>query len=136
MTERTDSEHHKQGMAVRRAVLGDKYVDAAVARSTPFTASFQDFITRSAWGDVWTRPGLDRGTRSVITITTLLALGHDAELRIHLRGALNNGLSREEIGEIFLHAAIYAGVPASNTAFGIAQEVFASIDAEDGDAED
>jgi 4-carboxymuconolactone decarboxylase len=122
-----DRDHFDQGMQIRRQVLGDAHVDNAVARETPFTAPFQDFITRTAWGDVWSRPGLDRQTRSVITLTALLALGHDAELAIHVRGALHNGLTREQISEVFLHAAIYAGVPAGNTAFAVAEEVFASL---------
>lgn len=122
----TDRDHFDQGMQIRRQVLGDPHVDRALARQTPFTAPFQDFITRTAWGDVWSRPGLDRKTRSVITLTALLAIGHDAELAIHLRGALRNGLTREQISEVFLHAAIYAGVPAANTAFAIAEDVLAS----------
>ncbi|PRZ42479.1 4-carboxymuconolactone decarboxylase [Antricoccus suffuscus] len=131
MSDLTDSERHDQGMAVRRAVLGDAHVDRSVANTSPFTEAFQDYITRTAWGDVWTRPGLDRRTRSIITLTALLSLGHEGELRLHIRGALNNGLTREEIGEVFLHAAVYAGVPAANSAFAVAQEVFAALDAED-----
>ena len=124
---RTDRDHFDHGMQIRRQVLGDAHVDNALARETSFTAPFQDFITRTAWGDVWSRPGLDRQTRSVITLTALLALGHDGELAIHVRGALRNGLTREQITEVFLHAAIYAGVPAANTAFAVAQDVFASL---------
>lgn len=130
MSERTDDDHRRDGMAVRRAVLGDAHVDRSIAHSSSFTESFQDYITRTAWGDVWTRPGLDRRTRSIITLTALLSLGHENELRLHIRGALNNGLTRDEIGEIFLHAAVYAGVPAANSAFAVAQEVFATIDTE------
>src|SRR5205085_10684493 len=108
------------GIAVRRAVLGDAHVDRAVAASTPFTRDFQDFITRYAWGAVWTRPGLDRRTRSVITVTALAALGHEQELAMHVRGARRNGLTDDEIKEVLLQIAVYAGVPAANTAFRIA----------------
>jgi 4-carboxymuconolactone decarboxylase len=111
------------GMRVRREVLGDAHVDRAAERATPFTAPFQDFITRYAWGGVWTRDGLDRRTRSCITLAILTALGHHEELRLHVRAALRNGLTTEEIGEVLLHTAVYAGVPASNTAFALAQEV-------------
>jgi 4-carboxymuconolactone decarboxylase len=114
---------HDDGMAVRRAVLGDAHVDRAVARTTEFTASFQDFITRMAWGSVWTRPGLDRRTRSAITLAALTALGRENEIEMHVRGALRNGLTPEEIGEVLLHTSIYAGVPAANSAFAIAQRV-------------
>jgi 4-carboxymuconolactone decarboxylase len=123
-------DRHAEGMEVRRAVLGDAHVDRAVANTTEFTAPFQDFITRYAWGDVWTRPGLDRRTRSVVTLTVLTALGHENELAMHVRAAVRNGLSADEIGEVLLHTAIYAGVPAANTAFAIAQRVLAEIAAE------
>jgi 4-carboxymuconolactone decarboxylase len=122
-----DADRYDQGMEVRRAVLGDAHVDRAVANTTEFTAPFQDFITRTAWGDVWSRPGLDRRTRSIITLTVLTALGHENELAMHVRAAVRNGLTAEEIGEVLLHTAIYAGVPASNTAFGIAQKVLAEL---------
>ncbi|MBW8091328.1 3-oxoadipate enol-lactonase [Streptomyces hygroscopicus subsp. hygroscopicus] len=121
---------HAAGMAVRRAVLGDAHVDRAVARTTPFTARFQDLITRYAWGEIWTGDGLDRRTRSCITLTALIAHGHDAELAMHVRAALTNGLTREEIGEVLLQSAIYCGVPAANSAFATAQRVFDEIDAE------
>ena len=130
----SDRQRHEQGMAVRRAVLGDDYVERAVARTSEFTESFQDFLTRTAWGDIWTRPGLDRQARSMITLTALLALGHYEELAAHVRGALRNGMTREEIGETFLHAAVYAGVPAANSAFATAQRVFADLDAEISEA--
>jgi 4-carboxymuconolactone decarboxylase len=123
-------DRHAEGMEVRRAVLGDAHVDRAVANTTEFTAPFQDFITRYAWGDVWTRPGLDRRTRSVVTLAVLTALGHENELAMHVRAAVRNGLSADEIGEVLLHTAIYAGVPAANTAFAIAQRVLAEIAAE------
>lgn len=120
-------EDHDAGMKVRRAVLGDAHVDRAIERTTEFTAPFQEFITRYAWGGVWTREGLDRRTRSVITLSVLTALGRENEIAMHVRAALRNGLTPAEIGEIFIHIAIYAGVPAANSAFAIAQEV---IDAE------
>jgi 4-carboxymuconolactone decarboxylase len=116
-------------MEVRRAVLGDAHVDRAVANTTEFTAPFQDLITRYAWGDVWSRPGLDRRTRSIITLTVLTALGHENELAMHVRAAVRNGLTADEIAEVLLHTAVYAGVPASNTAFGIAQKVLAELEA-------
>jgi 4-carboxymuconolactone decarboxylase len=114
---------HERGMKVRREVLGDEHVDAAVERTSDFTADFQDLITRYAWGEIWTRPGLDRRTRSAITLTALIALGRFEELRMHLRAALRNGLEEDEIKEVLLQSAIYCGVPAANTAFAVAQEV-------------
>ena len=115
-------------MEVRRAVLGDEHVDRAVAGTTEFTEPFQDYITRCVWGEIWTRPGLDRRMRSAITLTALLALGHEHELAMHVRAAVRNGLTREEISEILLHGAVYAGVPASNRAFAAAQKVLADLD--------
>ena len=117
-------EPRERGMKVRREVLGDEYVEAAVERSSDFTAEFQELITRYAWGEIWTRPGLDRRTRSAITITALVAHGHLEELALHVRAALNNGLSKEEIKEVLLQSAIYCGVPAANSAFAVAQRVF------------
>jgi 4-carboxymuconolactone decarboxylase len=114
---------HERGMKVRREVLGDEHVEAAVERTSEFTADFQDLITRYAWGEIWTRPGLDRRTRSAITLTALVALGRFEELRMHLRAALRNGLEEDEIKEVLLQSAIYCGVPAANTAFALAQEV-------------
>ena len=114
---------HERGMKVRREVLGDEHVDAAVERTSDFTADFQDLITRYAWGEIWTRPGLDRRTRSAITLTALIALGHFDELPMHVRAALRNGLEADEIKEILLQSAIYCGVPAANHAFAVAQEV-------------
>jgi 3-oxoadipate enol-lactonase / 4-carboxymuconolactone decarboxylase len=111
------------GMRVRREVLGDAHVDAAIERTTGFTAGFQDLITRYAWGEIWTRPGLDRRMRSAITLTALVAGGHENELAMHTRAALRNGLTPEEIEEILLQTAIYCGVPAANAAFAIAQRV-------------
>ena len=118
---------HERGMAVRRAVLGAAHVDRAVQRTTPLTAPFQDLITRYAWGDVWSRPGLDRRTRSMLTLALLTALGHEAELALHVRAAVTNGLTVDEIGEVLLHAAVYAGVPASNSALAVAQGVLAEL---------
>jgi 4-carboxymuconolactone decarboxylase len=114
---------YDDGMRVRREVLGDEHVDRANERKTEFTGEFQDLITRYAWGEIWTRPGLDRKTRSAITMTALIALGRDEELAMHVRGALRNGLTANEIKEVMLHAAIYCGVPAANSAFAIAQSV-------------
>lgn len=119
----TDGERYDQGMAVRRAVLSDAHVDAAIAATTPVTADFQDLITRYAWGDIWSRPGLEKRMRSVAVISSLIAHGHHEELAMHLRAALRNGLTREEIVEVILQSAIYSGVPAANTAFRIAREV-------------
>ena len=115
-----------EGMRTRRQVLGDEHVDRAVAGTTPFTADFQDLITRYAWGEIWSRPGLDRRMRSAITLTALIALGHHHELAMHVRAALRNGLTPDEIKEVLLQAAIYCGVPAANRAFAIAQEVLAA----------
>jgi 4-carboxymuconolactone decarboxylase len=118
-----DEERVRQGMTVRRAVLGDAHVDRAVATTTAFTEPFQDFITRYAWGDVWSRPGLSRAERSMITLAMLAALGHENELAMHVRAALRNGLTPEQIREILLQAAVYAGVPAANRAFAVAQRI-------------
>jgi 4-carboxymuconolactone decarboxylase len=111
------------GMRTRREVLGDAHVDRAQARTTAFTADFQQLITRYAWGEIWTRPGLDRRTRSAITMTALVAQGHFEELALHVRAALRNGLTPDEIGEVLLQCAIYCGVPAANHAFAVAQRV-------------
>lgn len=116
-------EQYQRGMAVRRAVLGDEHVERAIGNSTDLTRDFQDLITRYAWGEIWARPGLDRRTRSAITLTALIALGHHEELALHLRGAIRIGLTRAEIREILLQSAIYCGVPAANTAFRIASQV-------------
>jgi 4-carboxymuconolactone decarboxylase len=112
-----------RGMEVRREVLGDEHVDRALERATEHTADFQDFITRYAWGEIWARPGLDRRTRSCITLTALVALGRFEELELHIRGAQRNGLSPEEIKEVLLQCAVYCGVPAANSAFGVFQRV-------------
>jgi 4-carboxymuconolactone decarboxylase len=114
---------HQRGMKARREVLGDEHVDAAVERTTPFTADFQDLITRYAWGEIWTRPGLDRKTRSCITLAALMARGQLDELALHVRAALRNGLTEDEIKEVLLQGAIYCGVPAANAAFAAVQRV-------------
>jgi 4-carboxymuconolactone decarboxylase len=114
---------YDRGMRVRREVLGDEHVDASIERTTEFTADFQDFITRYAWGEIWARPGLDRKTRSCITLTALVALGRLEELELHVRAAVRNGLTEREIGEVFLQSAVYSGVPAANSAFAVARRV-------------
>jgi 4-carboxymuconolactone decarboxylase len=116
-------ESRERGMRTRREVLGDEHVDAAVERTSDFTADFQDLITRYAWDEIWNRPGLDRRTRSAITLTALVAGGHFEELAMHVRAALRNGLTQEEVKEVLLQSAIYCGVPAANRAFAVAQEV-------------
>ena len=121
------NEQHEQGMKVRREVLGDEHVDRAIERTTPFTADFQDLITRYAWGEVWARPGLDRRTRSCITLATLVALGREEELAMHVRAALRVGLTPDEIKEVLLQSAIYCGVPAANGAFAVAQRVLDEV---------
>jgi 4-carboxymuconolactone decarboxylase len=116
-----DDEHRERGMRIRREVLGDAHVDRAVERTTEFTEDFQDLITRYAWGEIWARPGLDRRTRSVITLTALVAAGRLEELAMHVRAARANGLTDDEIKEVLLQCAIYCGVPAANSAFAVAQ---------------
>lgn len=120
-----DEDTTGRGMAVRREVLGDAHVDRAVAGTTPFTAPFQDLITRYAWGEIWSRAGLTRAERSIVTLTALAVLRQEEELAMHLRAALRNGLSPEQIREVLLQVAVYAGVPAGNRAFAIAQRVLA-----------
>ena len=122
---------YDHGMRIRREVLGDEYVDAAVGRTTEFTADFQDFITRYAWGEIWARPGLDRRMRSCITLTALVALGHLDELELHVRAAIRNGLTEQEIGEVFLQSAVYCGVPAANSAFAVARRVLSELGEEE-----
>ena len=119
----TDPSGYDAGMKVRREVLGDEHVDRATANATPVTEEFQEFITRYAWGGVWTRDGLDRRSRSIVTITALVAGRHFEELEFHLRAALRNGLTQEEIVEVLLQTAIYCGVPAANSAFAVAARV-------------
>ncbi|HAT1586029.1 TPA: 4-carboxymuconolactone decarboxylase [Citrobacter farmeri] len=124
-----DEESYQQGMAVRRAVLGDAHVDRTVQNLTPLNEEFQDFITRYAWGDIWSRPGLDRHTRSMITIAMLIALNREAELKMHLNAAFNNGVTREELKELIMHSALYCGLPAANATLHLAQQVFDQRDA-------
>jgi 4-carboxymuconolactone decarboxylase len=119
----TEDPLYERGMKVRREVLGDEHVDRAIASTTPLTQPFQGAITRFAWGDVWSRDGLDRRTRSAMTLALLAALGRDHELEMHIRAARRNGLTSEEIGEVFLHTAVYAGLPAGNAALAIARRV-------------
>jgi 4-carboxymuconolactone decarboxylase len=122
-----DAERARQGMTVRRAVLGDQHVDRAVVTTTPFTAPFQDLITRYAWGDIWSRPGLSRAERSIITLTVLATLQQENELAMHVKAALRNGLTPEQIQEVLLQVAVYAGVPAANRAFAVAQRVLSEV---------
>jgi 4-carboxymuconolactone decarboxylase len=118
----------EEGMRIRREVLGDEHVDRAIEQTTPETEDFQDFITRYAWGEIWARPGLDRRTRSCLTLTTLVALNREHELAMHIRAALRNGVTRDEIKEVFLQAAVYCGVPAANGAFAVLRDVLAELD--------
>ena len=122
-------ERHSKGMEVRRAVLGNAHVDRAETRRNAFNGEFQDVITRYAWGEIWTRPGLPRHTRSLLTVGLMVALNRSDEFKLHVRAAFNNGVTRDEIKEVLLQCAIYAGVPAANSAFHMAQEVFTEIDA-------
>ena len=124
-----EKERYEQGMKKRRQVLGDTHVDRAQANRTDFTSDFQDLITRYAWGEIWARPGLPAHTRSLMTICMMVALNREEELKLHLRAAANNGVTREEISEALLQTAIYCCVPAANSAFALAQQVFAAMDA-------
>jgi len=130
MTPMDDSKRYQQGMKIRRVVLGDEYVDRAVAATTDFNRDFQDFITRNAWGEIWTRPGLPRHTRSLLTLAMMVALNRGEEFRLHVKAAFNNGVTRDQINEVLLQSAIYCGVPAANTAFHIAADVFKEMDSE------
>ena len=125
-----DQERASQGMTVRRAVLGDAHVDRAERNKTGFTEPFQDFITRYAWGEVWSRPGLTRPERSIVTLTVLAALQHEGELAMHVKAALRNGLSKDQIREVLLQTAVYAGVPVANRAFAIADRAIREWDEE------
>jgi 4-carboxymuconolactone decarboxylase len=124
-----EPERYEAGMNVRRAVLGDAHVDRSLKNRNAFNEEFQDLITRYAWGEIWTRPGLPRHTRSLLTLALMIALNRGDEFRMHVRAAANNGVSREEIKEVILQCAIYAGVPAANSAFHMAQDVFSEMDA-------
>jgi 4-carboxymuconolactone decarboxylase len=126
------SDTYRAGLAMRREVLGDKYVDESLAKADDFTGPLQDYLTEHAWGAVWTRPGLDKKTRSMLNLAMLTALNRPNELRIHLRGALNNGVTRDEIREIFLHAAVYCGAPAALDSFKLAKQLFAELEQEAG----
>jgi 4-carboxymuconolactone decarboxylase len=123
-----DRERYKEGMTVRRAVLGDAHVDRTLKNANEFNQDFQDFITRYAWGEIWMRPGLPRHSRSLISIAMLVALNRADELRMHIRAAFRNGVTRDEIKEVLLQSAIYCGVPAANSAFHAAEAVFAEMD--------
>jgi 4-carboxymuconolactone decarboxylase len=125
-----ESERLSRGMEMRRAVHGDAHVDRSIAERTAFNGEFLDLLTRYAWGEVWSRPGLERRTRSLLCLAMMVALGRNEELRLHVRSALNNGVTRDEIKEVLLQTAIYCGVPAANTAFRLAAETFAEVDAD------
>jgi 4-carboxymuconolactone decarboxylase len=122
-----DSERYDLGLRTRRKVLGDGYVDRALARRNDFNGEFQDLITRYAWGEIWTRPGLDQRTRRLLVLAMMVALGRQEEFKLHLRAAIEHGVSKDEAKEVLLQAAIYCGVPAANTAFHLAEEVFAAV---------
>ena len=122
-----ERDRYETGMKVRRAVLGDAHVDRTLTRRNDFNSEFQELITRYAWGEIWTRPGLPRHTRSLLTVAMMVALNRADEFRLHVRAAFNNGVTRDEIREVLLQAAIYCGVPAANTAFHLAEEVFAQM---------
>ena len=124
-----DRERYEKGMEVRRAVLGDEHVNRSLQNTSDFNRDFQELITRYAWGEIWTRPGLPRHTRSLIVIATLVALNRPEELRMHIRAAFNNGVSRDDIKEVLLQSAVYCGVPAANSAFHAAEEVLAEMSA-------
>jgi len=123
-----ENERYENGLAVRREVLGDVHVDRSLAKRNEFTEEFQALITRYAWGEIWTRPGLPRHTRSLLTVGLMVALNRPDEFRLHVRAAFNNGVTRDDIREVLLHCAIYAGVPAANSAFHMAEEVFAQME--------
>jgi 4-carboxymuconolactone decarboxylase len=123
-----ERERHDNGMTVRRAVLGDAHVDRTQTRKSAFNAEFQELITRYAWGEIWTRPGLPRHTRSLITIAMMVALNRTDEFKLHVRAAFNNGVTQDDIKEVLLQCAIYCGVPAANSAFHMAEEVFAQME--------
>jgi 4-carboxymuconolactone decarboxylase (EC 4.1.1.44) len=126
-----DEARYKQGMEVRRKVLGDAHVDRTLSHLSPLNEEFQNFITRYAWGETWTRPGLDRHARSLITIAMLIALNREAELKMHLRAAFNNGVTRDELKELIMHSALYCGLPAANATLHLAQQVFDELDSQD-----
>jgi 4-carboxymuconolactone decarboxylase len=123
-----DKERYDSGLKVRREVLGDAHVECTLANRTPFNSDFQEFITRYAWGDIWARPGLPRHTRSLMTLALMAALNRGDEFKMHVRAAFNNGVTRDEINEVLMHTALYAGLPAANAAYHLAAEVFADMD--------
>jgi 4-carboxymuconolactone decarboxylase len=123
-----EGERYDKGLGVRRAVLGDAHVDRTLAKKDPFNEEFQELITRYAWGEIWTRPGLPRHTRSLITVAMMVALNRPDEFRLHVRAAFNNGVTRDQVKEVLLQTAIYCGVPAANTAFHLAEEVFVQME--------
>lgn len=125
-----DEDRYQQGMEVRRAVLGNAHVERTLEQITPLNDEFQNFITRYAWGEIWTRPGLERHTRSLITIAMLIALNREAELKMHLRAAFNNGVTKDELRELIMHSALYCGLPAANATMHLAQQVFDELDAQ------
>nr|WP_298116289.1 4-carboxymuconolactone decarboxylase [uncultured Pseudomonas sp.] len=125
-----EKQRYEAGMQVRRAVLGDAHVERSLEKLTPFNEEFQEMITRHAWGDIWTRPGLSRHTRSLITIAMLIGMNREGELRLHLRAAKNNGVSRDEIKEVLMHSAIYCGIPAANASFHLTEEVWDELGVE------
>ena len=123
-----ENERYENGLSVRRSVLGNAHVDRSLAKRNDFTEEFQALITRYAWGEIWTRPGLPRHSRSLLTVGLMVALNRPDEFRLHVRAAFNNGVTRDEIREVLLHCAIYAGVPAANSAFHMAEDVFAQME--------
>jgi len=123
-----ERDRYAKGMEVRRAVLGNAHVDRAESKRSAFNEEFQELITRHAWGEIWTRPGLTRHTRSLLTIGLMVALNRSDEFKLHIRAAFNNGVTRDEIKEVLMQCAIYAGIPAANSAFHMAEEVFAQMD--------
>ena len=125
-----EKQRYEAGMVIRRSVLGDQHVDRSLERITDFNGEFQEMITRHAWGDIWTRPGLERHTRSLITLAMLIALNRNDELKMHLKAAKNNGVSRQEIKELLMHSAIYCGIPAANSAFHLAESVWDELGTE------
>ena len=128
MTDRPEDDVHAAGMTVRKAVLGAAHVERAQRNATPFDGDFQDFITRTAWGSIWTRPGLERRTRSMLTIAMMASLGHHEELALHIRATRNTGVTADEVKEILLQVAVYAGVPAANTAYRIAKATYKEME--------
>ena len=125
-----EKQRYEAGMQVRREVLGDTHVDRSLEQLTPFNAQFQEMITRHAWGDIWTRPGLPRHTRSLITIAMLIGMNREGELRLHLRAAKNNGVTRDEIKEVLMQSAIYCGIPAANASFHLAESIWDEVGVE------